>query len=206
MSRTLPTDYAALTEGAVFRPALLVELDWPSGMVRCWSGLGTISWGGEDYLGVGDLGAFTPIEESTDGRANGVALTLSGIPVANVANALANDAQGRAARLWIAALADDGTLAADPYLIFDGAIDTCTIEYGPETATISVNLEKELIDRRLQQRRYTHEDQQIEYPGDRFFEYVAGLQNKEIAWGGKVLPGVSATPGGVRDPNLEPWD
>jgi hypothetical protein len=41
-----------------------------------------------------------------------------------------------------------------------------------------------LIDlNRAREWRYTHESQQQISPGDRGFEYVAGLQEREIRWG-----------------------
>jgi hypothetical protein len=187
MARDLPTNYAPLTEATVFRPVILVYLSWPDGAVRAWSGYGSITFGGETFLGVGELGNISPIAESDDLGANGITLTLSGIPSANITNALANDAQGRSGKIWLGAMNSAGAFAADPYLIFDGLIDVTAIDDDGTVATISVTLEKELIDRRAISRRSTHEDQQIDYPGDLFFDYVAGLQDKSINWGGKSL-------------------
>lgn len=189
MPRELPAGLPALTEANVFRPVLLVELAWPSGTVRAWSGYGILPWAGNSYLGTGDLGTVSPIGESNDLGANGVVISLSGIPSANIAEALANDAQGRSGKIHLGAMNDAGVLASDPYLIFDGLIDVTSIEDDGTTATVSVSLEKELIDRRLQSRRSTHEDQQIDYPGDLFFEYVAGLQDKTVSWGGHSYSG-----------------
>lgn len=197
MSRALPTGFATLTAAAVVRPALLVVLDWPGGIVRFWTGYGTLSWGGNNYTGTGDLGGVSPIMESMDGRANGVILSLSGLPSSLVAEVLANNAQGRSAKIFLAALAADGTLAADPYEIFDGIIDVTPFEDSGDSATIMVRLEKELIDRRVQSRRSTHEDQLIDYPGDEFFAFVAGLTDKTFNWGGKTNVGAPATPGSV---------
>lgn len=201
MARTLPTGYAALTEADVFYPVLLVELNWSSGFVRVWTGYGEISWGGNTYYGVGELGGVSPIGESSNLSANGVTLTLSGIPSDSIAEALTNDSQGRSGKIWIGSLSRAGTFQADPYLIFDGLIDVTGIDDSGETATISVSLEKELIDRRVQSRRSTHEDQQIDFPGDLFFEYVAGLQNKVIAWGGKTIQPTTPASGGGGDTN-----
>ncbi len=187
MSRTLPTGYAALAAARVFRPVFLVDLDWPSGIVYLWGGYGTMPWGGNTYVGTGHLGGVSTISESFNGRANGVTLTLSGIPSALLADALAVDSQGRRGRVWLAALANDGSMAADPYLIFDGVIDICPVSDDGSTASITVQLEKELIDRRVNNWRYTHEDQQIDSPGDLIFSFVAGLANAQFHWGGKAL-------------------
>ena len=192
MSRGLPTGFQSAVSAPVVRPAFLVELDWPSGTVYVWTGYGNISWGGHTFVGTGHIGKISEIKESGDLSANGVTLSLSGIPSGLIAEALANDAQGKPAKIWLAAFSADGSLAADPYLVFDGKIDQTEIEDSGDTATISVQLQKELVDNRSGARRYTHEDQQIDYPGDMGFEYVAGLATKTVTWGT-----ATATPSGV---------
>lgn len=197
MSRTLPTDYAAETEAPIFRPAFFVYLDWPSGAVRAWTGYGTISWGGHDWTGVGHLGSISPIGENTDLRANGLTLTLNGIPSELIADVLANDSQGRTAKVWLAPMTSAGALAADPYLLKDAVIDVCPFTDEGATASISVKIENELIDRRQKVRRRTHEDQQLVLAGDMYYEYVAGLADKQITWGGKTVSGSARTAGSV---------
>ena len=52
------------------------------------------------------------------------------------------------------------------------------------TATITVNAESRLADwDRPRVRRYNHEDQQIDYPGDMGFEFVPQMATKELRWG-----------------------
>lgn len=200
MSRDLPVGFAAETEKSEFPPIVLVALDFPDGMVRCWTGYGNITWDGNVYAGTGELGSITPFEESSDRRANGVVLTLSGIPTARLIDAMANDALGRSGQIYIGALLPDlSDFATDPYLILDGLIDITPVKFGPETSTISVHLEKEMIDRRLKQRRYTHEDQQVESPGDGYFKQTAALVTMEFTWGGKSVGGSPVAAGGVAD-------
>lgn len=214
MSRTLPTGFATTTEAKTFAPVFFVFLDWPTGGVYAFSGYGSIDWDSHTWLGTGTQGTISPIGETKDLRANGVTLTLSGIPSDLIADALANDSQGQAGKIWLGNMASDGTLQTDPYLIFDGVIDICPMEDSGESCTISVQLEKELIDRRLNSRRNTHEDQQIDYPGDLFFEYIAGLVDKEITWGGQSSPGSNVAPASVapssggysKDPYANPLD
>lgn len=183
MSRTLPTGFAAQTEGKVFPAVFLVELAWPGGTVYAWNGYGNLSWDSKTWVGTGYLGAITPIGETSDLRANGCALTLSGIPSDLIAEAFANDAQGQPARIWIGALLPSGALATDPLQVFDGIIDHTAFEDTGDTSTLTVQLEKEAIDRRVVGRRFTHEDQQIDAPGDLIFEYVAGLANAQLTFG-----------------------
>jgi hypothetical protein len=55
---------------------------------------------------------------------------------------------------------------------------------GAERCEIQITYESRLIDlNRAREWRYTHESQQQISPGDLGFEYVAGLQEREIRWG-----------------------
>jgi hypothetical protein len=204
MSRILPTGFNAAVTASVVRPAFFVELDWSDGILYVWNGYGSIVFGGNTYLGTGHLGKISEVKESKDLTANGVTLALSGIPSALITEALANDNQGRPAKIYIGALAGDGTLAAAPYLIFDGVIDLTVIADTGDTSTISVQLEKELVDNRSGARRYTHEDQQIDFPGDLGFQYVAALSTQIITWGvATATPGPAPGEGGDSTNPLE---
>lgn len=183
MARTLTIDMIAEIASGRVSPILLVEMNFVSGFVRVWSGIGDLSWGGYTWGGLGNLGGISPLEETTDFRANGVQLQLSGIPSAYLAIALGEQYQGRSAKIYLGMLDSAGLLIGDPVYLFNGKMDTMRIDEGGETSTISVQVESSAISLKVAKEwRYTHEDQQIEYPGDRGFEYVVGLQDKDITW------------------------
>jgi hypothetical protein len=59
-----PATLAALAQ-TPFYPVVFVYLDWPEGPVRVHSNVGTITWDGEDWTGIGNFGALEmPGEES----------------------------------------------------------------------------------------------------------------------------------------------
>ena len=63
-------------------------------------------------------------------------------------------------------------------------MDTMVIADEAETASLSITLENRLVDfERARVRRYTSEDQKIDFPNDKGLEFVADLQEKEILWG-----------------------
>tara|TARA_R100001460_G_scaffold2629_1_gene8370 strand:- start:5439 stop:6392 length:954 start_codon:yes stop_codon:yes gene_type:complete len=71
-----------------------------------------------------------------------------------------------------------------PYTIFDGFMDVMRLSDSGGTANISVNCESQLIAlERPNTRRYTPEDQKIDFPNDEGLDFVAGLQDDEIVWG-----------------------
>ena len=53
-----------------------------------------------------------------------------------------------------------------------------------ESASITLTAESRMIDlNRPRVRRYTPEDQKIDYPNDKGLDYVSSLQEAEISWG-----------------------
>ena len=196
MSRDLTSAFKTQTQAASLEPVLLAFFDFQGGAVRVWSGLGSKVWDGNTYVGLGHLGSVSAIEETADVRANGVAFQVSGVPSALIATVLGDNYQGRPVKLWIAALDATGAIVADPYLIFAGRMDNVEIDEGPETSVIRINAESRLIDlQRTRERRYTHEDQQIDFPGDLGLQYMARAQSAPLIWGGNRV-GSAAERGG----------
>ena len=76
-------------------------------------------------------------------------------------------------------------LIADPYLIGSGKFDTASFEdAGNAPLIISAAYEGELIDLdRSRERRWTPEDQALDYDGDKGFDQVAQLQDAVFTWG-----------------------
>ena len=65
-------------------------------------------------------------------------------------------------------------------------MDVMSIQESGEQATINITGESRLIDLEIaRERRYTSEDQKIDFPDDKGLEFVADLQDKQIIWGGR---------------------
>lgn len=195
MSRALTTALKNETTAAALSPVVFALFDFQGGAVRVWSGLGSKVWDGNTYLGVGYLGSFSPIEETTDVKANGVSFQLSGVPSALISTVLGDNYQGRTVKLWLAALDSAGNIVADPYPVFSGRMDAVEIDEGADTASIRVLAESRLVDiQRSKERRFTHEDQQIDHPGDEGLASMPTAQSTPFVWGGQKVNG--ATGGG----------
>jgi len=195
---------AELSKGVVY-PALFVEMLFDGGTLRLWSGYGDRLFGGSDdsseiveattkanphtFTGSGTMGTISAIQENAgDVRAAGVQLSLSGIPSDMLALTLTDTepVQGRPCTIWIAFFDPNWVLIADAVKLNGYQMDYSTIDEGGDTCKITVFAESILADlERPRVRRYTHEDQQALYPGDRGLEYVAGIQNKEFTWNSK---------------------
>ncbi len=143
----------------------------------------TITFGGNDYLGVGDLGAISKVQEGKDIQARGVNLDLSGIPPELVSIALNEQYQGRPLQVWLGFLDSSHTLIIDPVLLGKWKMDTMDMSVG-KTATISVKAESRLSNwNRPRSKRYTNEEQQENYPTDKGLEFVAEMIERQFFWG-----------------------
>lgn len=167
----------------VVSPILIAELDFVGGYVRAWTGIGDLIWDSKTWAGLGSQVGVSDIEETLNVVASGLSFQLTA-PSSILSIALSEHYQGRPANLWLGFLDDSGNVIADPIGPFGYRMDTMEIDEGAETSTITIQTESRLRDLdRARERRYTHEDQQIDFPGDLGFEYVAGLQDKVIVWG-----------------------
>lgn len=186
MSReTLTPAVLSELENETYRPLILVGLDFPSVPVYAHSGAGDISFNGNTYKGVGQLGNLSVLEETIDLQTFGFSLELTGIDPALLAISLNDHIQGRAAEIYLAFLDEEHQIIPDPVGPWLGRMDAPQGEIG-KTATIKIDIESRLADwERARIRRYTDADQQAEYPGDKFFEFVSEMQEKEITWGPK---------------------
>ena len=180
--RNLTATQTTASEASTVRLLLLVRLDFPSGVVAAHSGVGTISYGGEDYKGLGELGGIGTVSERNDLSPHALELSLSGIDPAMVSESF-EPVMGRDARLYLGLLDADHQLIDDPVLVWRGRMDTMAVEMG-EKATINVSCESRLADwDRPRVRRYNDVDQQRLHPGDRGMEFVSAMVEKEIIWG-----------------------
>ena len=195
MSRTLTSGMQAAIAAAAVVPAYFVTIYYDTATVYFWSGSGTYSFGGNNYVGAGKQGGISTITETKTTTANGVTLSLSGIPSDIVATVFTEKYQGRRITILLA-LFDPTTnvLIADPTQIFGGRVDTMTVTDSGDTAAISLTAESRYIDMgRPRIHRYTDQDQQRQYPGDLGLSFVASIQGMVITWGNGKDSGFTRT-------------
>ena len=137
-----------------------------------------------EYVGACTLLQIGEIAESAELQANGLTVALSGITEPLISKARDEDYQGRELKVLLGTIDADGDVVADPVVVFSGFMDTMLMNDGAETAAIQVSVENRLIEfERTRARRYTAEDQKIDYPNDKGLEFVAEMAEKEIVWG-----------------------
>lgn len=181
MSRNLPSAVATALDDAVISVFWTCDLlfDTPNEL-RFWTGIGNLSLDGNTYTGAGELLDISELRESSDIAAYGATLTLSGIPSDLLSRALDEPYQGRRA---IVKFGVDISGAKTSTVVFTGEMDQMTVKAGPQTSTISLDVESRLVDlERARIRRYTDADQRARYPDDQAFEFVTRLQNESLQW------------------------
>lgn len=184
MSRVLSNAMKEMAVAKVVRPIFLVRMVFDSSQLNIWSGVGDISFDSVTYTGLGDLLSISDIKETSDISATGINVSLSGVKSSLIAIAKDQEYQGRELTVRLGAFNESGSLIADPVIIFSGFMDTMTIAEAGTYSTISIAVENKLVAfERSKVRRYTAEDQKIDHPTDKGFEFVTSIVQKQIIWG-----------------------
>lgn len=189
--RTLtPDQLAALAAGTV-RQVGFVFLDLDDLPLYLNTERVDIAWNGHTWLGVGQLASVEPLEENLQTAATGYRLTISTAQTSDMAVALSSKPTNRACEVYIGLYNEGHQLIGAPWLECRGLLDKFDVVDGQAdasgivTSTWTASVENELIDLdRPRVRRMTDADHQAEFPGDRFFEYVAEMAEREFNWGG----------------------
>ena len=182
MTRNISAANETAAKASVFRPVLFAEMAFASGTVYLNTSPYDFTVDGNVYLGTGDMGRVSPIEETMDIRATSVTLSLTGVPSTYVSIALNENYLGRPAILSIGLLNEQHALTDDLTVAFKGRMDTMPIHLDRES-TVSITIESRLADLfRPRIRRYNNADQQARFPGDRGCEFIEEMVEKELLW------------------------
>ena len=109
--RTTTASFRAYARASTLRSALLVEAAFTSGSINLWPGYGNISVRGPTYTGAGTLRKVDQAAESLEMRANGFAITLSGISSEIISIALSEAYNGRPIRVKTAFMVPEPEVA-----------------------------------------------------------------------------------------------
>lgn len=183
MTRLSDASLVAEIVKPVLYPFFALHVDLPD-PVYAWSGIGTITFEGHEWLGVGAFGSFGALEEVGDGTAGQMSFTLSGIEPSFYEYLIEQPYRNALSELWVGALNESMTqVIAGPEMLFRGRLVASDLTDGDQLA-IQITVERSSRDQTRQRvRRYTDAEQQRRYPGDKFFEYQAQMQSVQVLWG-----------------------
>ena len=77
MPRALTSGMLSALSGQYLRPAVFVAMTFTSGPVFIWSGIGSIQWNSQTWVGLGSLLSLSGWEDGTTVEARGINITLS---------------------------------------------------------------------------------------------------------------------------------
>lgn len=194
MARDIAAAALAAAQGDHVRFVALVHLDYTNADVYVCSAPFNIAWEPDGaspnavFLGVGNFGRVSVVQESAEQRAEKITLELSGVPSANISQSLIpSEYANRRVRVWLALVDDQHAIIGTPMLLWRGRIDTQDAEIGGPNSRIVVTC----VDRRADWdrpriRRYSDAEQQARFPGDLGLQYAVQIAEKEIAWPEKL--------------------
>jgi hypothetical protein len=162
---------------------ILADLHFDTGTLYVHDAFGALTANGQSYLGLGQLGGIDVVNEDLSTVANSVVLTLSGVDPQYISDVMTEHIQGRVITLYVGLL-DLNTLAwyANPEIVWEGRMDYPEITLDEGAATIKVTCEHRLMREPLVA-RYTDQDQQLQWPGDTFFNLLWQIPLATASWG-----------------------
>jgi hypothetical protein len=164
------------------------EFDTP---VYVHTGFGNITYDGNTYTGVGNLGGITNARESEALGPMSLNMTLDGITSDYITEALDSGNLYDVVTVYEGYRADDGTLVDDPWIVWKGWFEYAAISLGTESS-IAVTCQHDLSE--LSEKkgdRYSDEDQQSKYSGDVGLEFTSSVMNTKLIWAGGPVGGAN---------------
>lgn len=208
MSRGLAAANVTAANAAHIRPIVFLELRPDSGTLYLHNAVGTYTWGGQTWIGVGALGEVAPYEESEGSSPYRISYRLNGLNATILAEALNEEVYKRLAIRYDGFIGDDGQLVADPDEVRRDYMDTMEVLRGEEMESVMLNCESELVrDTQAPGGMFTDEDQQALFAGDIGFQYLAQMIDAQPYWGpGGTRVTAGHDPLNPREPGGRPRD
>lgn len=188
MTRELTADVIAAIRAGTVKPALFIFADFPNGAKRLWSGKGTIPRGGFDWVGVGGLMSIRNIaQETVDTSAKGIQFDLDGVSQDIIDEVVSTNWQGRECYIDLGFFnVTTFALHMIPNHFWKGRLDTDEESFSKNNRTLQIKAEHRMVDiLRKREIRYTHEHQQMLYPGsgDTGFIHIESIIDVTVPWG-----------------------
>lgn len=198
MSRDISATNLTEINASHLHEVLLVKLEFDTPLY-VHSGVGTIVFDSNSYLGVGQFGSVSNATETEHLRPTSLTLSLSGVDSTLITEALDSGNFGDVVTLYIGYRQDDGTLVDDPVLMWRGTYDHASIKQGDENI-VSIVIHHDLaILNETDGSRFTDEDQQRRFSGDVGLEFVTDMAGLKLTVGGRTIVRTSGGSGGGVD-------
>lgn len=197
-SRDLNSDISNRLSNDNQNIAYAVDLEFDSGELNLWTGVGDFTSGSKTYTGAGELLTISNIEETNELASTNLTISISGLNSDIVSYATTEDYQNRPITLKMFFFHAGTTEEINSMILFKGRMDTLTVNDG-DAFSVVISAENKLIDlTRPKNLYYTPETQEFLHSGDKGLEFVPKIQEQRLNWGGTNSAG-SGGAGGVQD-------
>lgn len=181
----MPELVAELAAKKTVAVARLFEFKFLSATTRFWDGLGWLDAGGRRWQGSGNVISVSGLDQGEGLSASKATFSLSGTTPELLAAAVNSESEvtNRPCTVYIQFLSKRNVALDNPIPIWTGRMDAMEFSGDVRTQTINLNAEGLFVDRvRATHGLQTDTDQQARWPGDRGFEFMPSLVNKDVPW------------------------
>lgn len=190
----------AALEATHARRIYFLFLDLASEPLRACTGARTYTTLSNDWLGIGEIQGISDLAEAADLSARPVTLTLSAADSFITEPFLSRtNYKNRSAVIYRGTLDADGDLIDTPDRLWTGRMDVGSVVRGDENIAQITCEPLSARAMRVNISRYSDQDHQLRHSGDRFYEFLAQMEKKDVTWGGqRIAPrGGGGAPGWV---------
>lgn len=184
MDRGAQAGFLAELVKSVNSPCYLLDVSFDDGAVRMTDAWRAVTFNSNTYTAQGHFMTFNGLTESAELQVPNLSITISSVDRAWVSIALTKAYINRKLVLYKAFLDYTQGLISSPIIIFEGSLDGMSVSDSPDgKCSVQVTATSQWGDFERRPGRHTNpQEQQVIFPGDKFFDYCAQL-NKEIRWG-----------------------
>lgn len=187
MSRDLGAAVTSAAQLGTVQYRWLVEVDSLStGMTRACTGYQFVTFNGNTYSPVGNLGGAEKIQEDADVFPRAVRLWFAAVSTTQIQDVLTENMFNRPVRIYRTFLTDSYTNVSTPEELFRGYINTCEMKL--DDTGRGDYFEIEVESRLLRQPRAQYFNRATlatfyAQPGDTFFDYMHQIPLTKAKWG-----------------------
>jgi hypothetical protein len=171
----------------------MVFLDFDSDPTYIWGGVGNLSYNGQTWVGVGDLGKIEKVANDAKGGIKSLTLTLNGLKDQDDQDTTGLTAlkdisyRGKSGFVYFGYFEDDGkTMVAgtSPELIYSGRVSHMAAAESLESASVRVTIDSFLaLMSRSIPLMLSDDEHQRYFSGDKGYDHKPDAMNKTVYWG-----------------------
>lgn len=190
MTRGISASLLSALQAQVVRPIYLTKIQFVGSDLYLSSTTENKSWNSQTWLGNGLLqNSISGIHEQGDSRATGCSITLCNYDSGLMSLLLNSLNRSKTASVYLGAMDSSEAIIVDPQLVYQGYFENVQLTENGMKSEAILFYENEIIGlRRINEFRYTHESQQVYFPGDKCFEYTALVPDWSGYWGKAERP------------------